>query len=313
MKPDSVTYIVLITGCCKMSKYDLAIEFLEEMINLNIPVTKEVYSSAISAYSKQGRVKEAESMFTRMKTAGCQPDIVTYTKMIHAYGEAEKWDKAYMIFQEMEANNIQPDVIACSALMRAFNRGSQPDKVLSLLEYMKEKNLPISDAIHFEVISACSLLREWKTVIDMIEVMEPILPNFSTGLLNHLLHFLGKSGKMETMMKLFLKLVASGAEINYSTYSILLKNLLAAGNWQKYIEVLQWMEESGLQPSVAMYRDVVFFAQRNGGSDVAAIIQERIDSLKSKPQNLASRNLLSNSVSASELTDECELHPQIAN
>lgn len=70
---------------------------------------------------------------------------------------AEKWDKAYAIFQEMEATGIQPDVVACSALMRAFNKGSQPAKVLSLLEYMKEKNIPISDAIYFEVISACSL------------------------------------------------------------------------------------------------------------------------------------------------------------
>lgn len=39
-------------------------------------------------------------------------------------------------------------------------------------------------------------------------------------------------------MQLFYKIVASGTEINLSTYSILLKNLLAAGNWRKYIEVI---------------------------------------------------------------------------
>lgn len=57
----------------------------------------------------------------------------------------------------MEENDIQPDVVACSALMRALNKGNQPAKVLALLEYMKEKNIPVNDAIHFEVISACSL------------------------------------------------------------------------------------------------------------------------------------------------------------
>lgn len=57
----------------------------------------------------------------------------------------------------MEENDIQPDVVACSALMRALNKGNQPAKVLGLLEYMKEKNIPVNDAIHFEVISACSL------------------------------------------------------------------------------------------------------------------------------------------------------------
>uniref|UniRef100_A0A803MAD0 PROP1-like PPR domain-containing protein n=1 Tax=Chenopodium quinoa TaxID=63459 RepID=A0A803MAD0_CHEQI len=323
VKPDSGIYNVLISGCCKVSKYDQAINFLNEMTDLNIPVTKEVYSSAISAYTdsssasslclSQGRLAEADSMFTRMKTAGCQPDVITYTKMIHAYSEAEKWDKACAIFQEMEANDIQPDVVACSALMRAFNKGSQPAKVLILLEYMKEKNLPLSNAVHFEVLSACSLLRDCETAINLINVMEPTFLKISTGFLNHLLQFLGKSGKMEAMMKLFLKIVASGSEINFSTYSTLLKNLLAAGNWRKYVEVLQWMEEAGLQPSVAMYRDVLYFAQRSGGSDLAAVIQERIDSLKSRPQNLASRNqVCSSSLSASELTEECELHPQIA-
>jgi len=39
-------------------------------------------------------------------------------------------------------------------------------------------------------------------------------------------------------MQLFYKIVATGAEISFSTYSILLKDLLAAGNWRKYIEVI---------------------------------------------------------------------------
>lgn len=38
-------------------------------------------------------------------------------------------------------------------------------------------------------------------------------------------------------MQLFYKIVAAGADVNFSTYSILLKNLLSAGNWRKYIEV----------------------------------------------------------------------------
>lgn len=39
-------------------------------------------------------------------------------------------------------------------------------------------------------------------------------------------------------MQLFYKIIASGVEVNFNTYSILLKNLLAAGNWRKYIEVI---------------------------------------------------------------------------
>ncbi|KAL5995244.1 hypothetical protein ACLOJK_025302 [Asimina triloba] len=115
------------------------------------------------------------------------------------------------------------------------------------------------------------------------------------GLLNQLLRILGKSGKVERMMKLvdfdpwsieamvkglsvesgssanysfaheltlFFKMVASGVELNIGTYSILLKNLLAAGNWRKYVEVLQWMEDAGIQPSFEMYQNVVPYIRR---------------------------------------------------
>ena len=38
--------------------------------------------------ASQGQVTEAESMFTKMRMAGCRPDVITYTAMIHAYDVA---------------------------------------------------------------------------------------------------------------------------------------------------------------------------------------------------------------------------------
>lgn len=256
--------------------------FFDEMMDLKIPLSKEVCSSAICAYSKQVKLMKAESVFDLMKADGFCPDVVMYTAMLHAYIAAENWEKACTLFEEMETIGIQLDSIACSTVMRALNKGGQSSKVLILAEHMREKGIPFSDSIFFEIISACSLLRDWKTTIDLIKLMEPSLPVVSTGIINQLLHFLGRSGKVEIMMKLFYKIVASGAEINSSTYSILLKKLLSAGNWRKYIEVLQWMEDAGIQPSNSMYLDISTYAQKSGGADYAAIIQERLDSLKRK-------------------------------
>ncbi|KAL0453113.1 UNVERIFIED_CONTAM: Pentatricopeptide repeat-containing protein [Sesamum latifolium] len=236
VKPDSVTYNVLISGCCKMSKYCEALGFLAEMKDLKIPLSKEVYSSAICAYSKQGQLAEAESMFN-MKMDGLVADVIAYTALLHSYSTAQHWDKAFTVFQEMELNGVQPDTVACAALMRTFNQGSQPGKVLLLAEFMREKEIPFTDAVFFEMVSACSILREWKRLTDIIQMMETSLPHISVGTLNHLIHSFGKIGKIETMIKLFLKIVASGAEVDASTYAVLLKNLLAARNWRKYIEV----------------------------------------------------------------------------
>lgn len=50
-------------------------------------------------------------------------------------------------------------------------------------------------------IIICPRLRDWKTLTDVIQKMETSLPRISVGTLNHLLHFLGKVGKLDTMMK----------------------------------------------------------------------------------------------------------------
>ncbi|KAJ9565397.1 hypothetical protein OSB04_001363, partial [Centaurea solstitialis] len=267
VKPDAVTYNVLISGCSKMSKYTEALEFLDEMLALKIPLSNE------------GQISKAESLFSRMKMTGGGPDVVAYTTMLNVYSAAEKWDDACALFQEMERNGVEPDLIACSALMRAFNRGNQPAKVLVIAEFMQERKIPMNDAIYFEMLSACSMLRDWRKTNELIGMMEGSLNVMSIGLVNQLLHCIGKLGKTETMMKIFYKIVASGAEINKSTYTVLLKNLLAAGNWRKYLEVMQWMKDCGVEPSVEMYQSIVAFSQTSG-REFSVIIQDKVAAIE---------------------------------
>uniref|UniRef100_A0A2P2KV72 Pentatricopeptide repeat-containing protein At2g41720 isoform X2 n=1 Tax=Rhizophora mucronata TaxID=61149 RepID=A0A2P2KV72_RHIMU len=197
----------------------------------------------------------------------------------------EYWEKACVLLEEMESFDIKPDTIACSALMRAFNKGGEPSKVMILAEFMRENNIPFGDAVFYEMVSACSLLRDWRTTLDLVKLMEPSFSVVSIGLLNQLLHLLGKTGKTDSMMKLFYKIIASAAEVSFNTYSILLKNLLAVGNWRKYIEVLEWMADAGTKPSNEMYCDIICFAEKSAGAKCAAIIRERVESLKEKYGN----------------------------
>ena len=45
---------------------------------------------------------------------------------------------------------------------------------------------------------------------------------------------------------------------------------------EKFLQVLQWMEDAGIQPSNGMYRDISYFAQRSVGAECAATIQEKL-------------------------------------
>ncbi|KAA0042927.1 pentatricopeptide repeat-containing protein [Cucumis melo var. makuwa] len=74
-------------------------------------------------------------------------------------------------------------------------------KMLKTREIMKEKGIPFNDANFFEMLSACSILQNWRKATDLVNLMEPSFHLVSLGTINHLLQFLGKSGKTEIMIK----------------------------------------------------------------------------------------------------------------
>lgn len=84
------------------------------------------------------------------------------------------------------------------------------------------------------------------------------------------------------MMKLFYKMVTSCSTVGLSTYTVLLRNLLAVGKWRKYIEVLQWMEDAGLRPTLYMYQSVLPYIWRDNSMDYVTLMQEKINALREK-------------------------------
>lgn len=77
--------------------------------------------------------------------------------ILRSYILAEEWEKAISVFSEMERCNIQLDPIACSAIMRAFNKGGNPASVLVVAKLMQERKISFTDAIFYEMVSACSM------------------------------------------------------------------------------------------------------------------------------------------------------------
>eukprot|EP01018_Ginkgo_biloba_P020756 Gb_07283 [translate_table: standard] len=99
IKPDGVTYSILINGACKVASHVEAQKHFDEMLDMHIDVTVEACSALIDAYSKQGLLNEAELVLSKMKVFGCLPNVITYTTLIHAYGMA---GMKFCIFSHVE-------------------------------------------------------------------------------------------------------------------------------------------------------------------------------------------------------------------
>jgi pentatricopeptide repeat protein len=64
VKLDAMTYNILFSGSCKLGRYVESLQFFEDMMELNIHLTKEVYSSVICSYVKHGSVARLSLWFT---------------------------------------------------------------------------------------------------------------------------------------------------------------------------------------------------------------------------------------------------------
>lgn len=73
--------------------------------------------------------------------------------------------------------------------------------------------------------------------------------------------------------QLFYKIVASNGDINFDTYSILLKNLLSVGSWRKYIEVTY----------KSNFQFLIFLKLCNNSLHLAIFLSHRNDMMANNP------------------------------
>lgn len=72
--------------CCRCSRAAIDGVF-EEMEQLGMAPTEEVYRAAIYGHGAQGHALRAGQVFQRMLAAGVKPGTATYSALINAYAE----------------------------------------------------------------------------------------------------------------------------------------------------------------------------------------------------------------------------------
>nr|CAB3456087.1 unnamed protein product [Digitaria exilis] len=234
----------------------------------NYRARTDIYGMMIRLHARHNQVDQARGLFFEMQEWRCKPDADTYNSLIHVHARAGQWRWAINIMENMQraAGKLTEAEYTFSSMKES---GCFPD-VLTYTAMIKA----YSDDVRFLLL--CNRLREWKIASEIIEHLDSSLSTISVGTLNHLLNFLGKCGKTESMMKLFYKMVTSCSTVGLSTYTVLLRNLLIVGKWRKYIEVLQWMEDAGVRPTLYMYQSVLPYIWRDNGMDYVILMQEKI-------------------------------------
>ena len=115
LRPDAVTYSVLIGAAGKALDLELAFEYFEQLKQAakeskvsdddengpEIAVTTVTFINLINACEACGQLERAFEVFDEMKSSGFIPNVTTYTALLHACVEARREDEALSVLKEM--------------------------------------------------------------------------------------------------------------------------------------------------------------------------------------------------------------------
>lgn len=156
-KPSTYTFEIVLSALTKNdyrgAKYKQAMQIIQSMISLNIPVPIEMYNRVISSCAKAKKATDAMALFRKMKERRVQPDTVTYNSLISACAKEGLSKDAFRLFEECRnSDNVQPDVITYTSAIRACGKSRMSKRALKLLSDAKRDSIPLDVFLYTAVI-----------------------------------------------------------------------------------------------------------------------------------------------------------------
>jgi pentatricopeptide repeat protein len=98
IQPDEVTFNTLLKGCAQQKMYTKSHELYSTMCNIGLVPNQVTYNSLIEVYVRCGRIDDAWSMLTLMRSRKVKPDNFTLSSLI-------KGIKPYRDYWNQNGNN----------------------------------------------------------------------------------------------------------------------------------------------------------------------------------------------------------------
>ena len=140
LRPDSVTYSVLIGAAGKALDIGLAFEFFEQLKEdakssrlsdedgaHDVTVSTVTFINLINACEACGQLDRAFEVFDEMKSSGFIPNVTTYTALLHACVEARRESEALNVLKEMVEKSLPVSACIC------FGRPMQTDRLRCMM------------------------------------------------------------------------------------------------------------------------------------------------------------------------------------
>jgi len=148
VKPDMITYSVLIRAHCDNGNMAVALQILEAMLKRQIPLDDVVFTHLLEGCCNVSNLALAEKLFNDMLAANIQPSIYTMTAMVKVYGKCAQSEKAWELVKGMGSRfNLKPTVVIYTCLISGLLRQKKYQDAYHAFKWMKNTCQPDAQCV----------------------------------------------------------------------------------------------------------------------------------------------------------------------
>ncbi|KAJ8484762.1 hypothetical protein OPV22_017247 [Ensete ventricosum] len=219
---DVFAYTSLLDGLCKDGRIDEAICVYDQMAKCGCRPNSQTYNALISGFCRVSKIAEAIQFFNQMQSSGCSPTIVTYNTLISGLCKAQRFLEASVFTREMMEKGFKPDTITYSSLINGLCQDKKLDAALDI----------------------------WNRVFNMGDGADVIMHNI-------VIHGLCSAGKVEEALRIHSEMKRRNCMPTLVTHNMLMDGLYKSGDCEKASAVWIEMLEAGLEPDIISYNIVL--------------------------------------------------------
>jgi len=168
VKPDMITYSMLIKAQCDIGDMGQALQILEDMLQNSCDVDDVVFTHLIEGCCHVANLQLAEKLFRDMRSANIAPSVYTLTAMVKVYGKCGQTDQSWELVRSMKEKwGLEPTCIMYTCLISSMLRQKKTADAYETFRYMCDRCAPDAQCVQ-TVMSGLVEARMWREFLDLV-------------------------------------------------------------------------------------------------------------------------------------------------
>lgn len=244
VKPRVFLYNRIMDALVKTGHLDLAMSVYDDFKRDGLVEETVTYMILVKGLCKVGRIDEMSELLGRMRSL-CKPDVFAYTAMIRVLVAEGNLDGCLKVWDEMRRDQVEPDAMAYSTLITALCKGNRVEKGYELFNGMKKKGDLIDRAIYHALVESFVADGKVGSGLDLLKDMMDSGYRADLSIYNSLIVGLCNVKQLDKAYKLFLVTVQECLQPDFTTVNPLLISYAESREMDEFCNLLMQMQKLG--------------------------------------------------------------------